>query len=106
VRKGMNRVEEIPLKDQIVLKSFEDIKKAASAHFVDLYSKKGPIDLSLRDKALSFIPQMVSKRENEELTKRVSEEEIFSTIMQFESDKAPGPDGFSTHFYKKMLAHH
>jgi hypothetical protein len=44
---------------------------------------------------------LVSERENEELTKRVSEEEIFSTIMQFESDKAPGPDGFSTHFYKK-----
>jgi hypothetical protein len=44
--------------------------------------------------------------DNDELTKKVIEEEILATIMQFESNKAQVPNGFSAHFYKTMLANH
>jgi hypothetical protein len=101
VRKGMNMTKEIQLESQSTLTSFEEIKKTTSAHFDDLYNEKELVDINLRDQALTYIPQIVSERDNEEISKRVNEEEILSALWKFGSDKAPRPDGFTAHFYKK-----
>ena len=53
------------------------------------------LDESLRDD----IPQ-VSMAENELLTASFSEKEIREAIFQMENNKALGPDGFPTEFYK------
>jgi hypothetical protein len=63
----------------------------------------GPVDTDLRDQALTYIPQIVSERDNEEIAKRVIEEDILSALWNFQSNKDLGLDGFTAHFYKKCL---
>ena len=46
------------------------------------------------------MPSLVSEENNVNLMKPFIEEEISNVVWAMESDKAPGPDGFSFHFYK------
>lgn len=50
---------------------------------------------------LSMIPQIIDDSDNEDLSRPVSEEEVFNAIRSMHSDKSPGPDGFPASFYKK-----
>jgi hypothetical protein len=43
---------------------------------------------------------MISQMDNLKLNRPIEEDEIFKVIQQFHQDKAPGPDGFTLHFYK------
>ncbi|PWA66317.1 RNA-directed DNA polymerase, eukaryota, Reverse transcriptase zinc-binding domain protein [Artemisia annua] len=49
----------------------------------------------------SLISNKLSSNEAENMVKRVSDEEIRKAMFQIEDNKAPGPDGFSSCFYKK-----
>ena len=49
---------------------------------------------------LDNIPPLVSPEDNFVLMNPFTEQEIIEVIWAMESDKAPGPDGFSFHFYK------
>jgi hypothetical protein len=49
---------------------------------------------------LEHIPTLVSREENHDLMRLISEAEIFAAIWCLEPDKAPGPDGFSISFYR------
>ena len=49
---------------------------------------------------LSNIPSLVSVEVNAGLVKPFTEKEIMDVIWAMEPDKAPGPDGFSIHFYR------
>jgi hypothetical protein len=46
------------------------------------------------------MPHLVSNEINASLLNPFTEEEINKVVWDMESDKAPGPDGFSIHFYK------
>jgi hypothetical protein len=50
---------------------------------------------------ISHLPELVTDEDNSELNKQVEEDEILKDINQFNPDKAPGPDGFTIHFYKR-----
>jgi len=71
-----------------------------------LYTKEGEMDEELSNNFISHLPQLVSEAGNQELNKQIEEEEILKTINQFNLDKAPSPDGFTIHFYKKVLVHY
>lgn len=43
----------------------------------------------------------LSSRDNEQLTRPFTEEEVKNAIFSMEENSAPGPDGFSVTFYKK-----
>ena len=49
---------------------------------------------------VSNIPPLISTEDNFVLMNPFTEQEIIEAIWAMESDKAPGPDGFSFHFYK------
>ena len=49
---------------------------------------------------LANIPSLVNPDCNDGLMKPFSEIEILDVIWEMESDKAPGLDGFSFHFYR------
>jgi hypothetical protein len=44
---------------------------------------------------------MIKEEDNKELNKVVTGEEVKAILNQFDPDKAPGPDGFTLHFYRK-----
>ena len=69
-------------------------------HFQNLFRDDGSSDIDLASDFLSNIPSLVSEVENSELMKPFIEQEIIDVIWSMESDKAPGPDGFSFHFYR------
>lgn len=48
-----------------------------------------------------LFPQIISDRENQWLLRIPTEEEIPDVIKSLNPWKAPGPDGFNGHFYKK-----
>ena len=70
------------------------------AHFQSPYREDGSIDSDLTSEFLSNIPCLVSEEENGELMKPFTEEEIIDVIWSIEPDQAPGPNGFSFHFYR------
>jgi hypothetical protein len=43
---------------------------------------------------------MVSEEDNLALNKKVIEEEILASLNHFNSEKSPGPDGFTTHLLR------
>ena len=49
---------------------------------------------------MSNVSCLVNEEENGELMKPFTKEEIIDVIWSMEPDKAPGPDGFSFHFYR------
>ena len=48
---------------------------------------------------LDNVPTLASAEDNVYLMRPFSEKEILDVIWEIEPDKAPGPDGFSFHFY-------
>ena len=69
-------------------------------HFHNLFRDDGSSDLDLASDFLSKIPSLVSEAKNSELMNPFTEQEIIDVIWSMEPDKAPGPDGFSFHFYR------
>jgi hypothetical protein len=51
---------------------------------------------------LENIPTLISDEENVELNKFIEEDEIINAILGLALDKAPGPDGFTIHFFKPV----
>ena len=65
-----------------------------------LFNDDGNYDKDVSSNFLYNVPSLVSTEDNSDLMKTSSEREIVDVIWSMESDKAPGPDGFSIHFFK------
>ena len=65
-----------------------------------LFQDDGCFDEEVSSNFLNNVPSLVSIEDNFDLMKPFSEMEIVDVIWAMESDKAPGPIGFSIHFYK------
>jgi hypothetical protein len=99
-RQHRNNVEEIKTQSGVLINSFEEIKKATTSHFGKLYTKEGEDNQDQSKKFIEHIPHMIKEEDNTELSKEVTVEEVKAVLNQFDPDKAPGPDGFTLHFYR------
>lgn len=99
-RLSKNYISEVKTSTGQVYKGSQQVKEGAVQHFQKLYTPEDQGDETEEAEFLKHIPSLVTVEENSELSKSVTEEEIIKTIWSMESDKAPGPDGFSIHFYK------
>lgn len=99
-RLSRNHIAEIKNADGHICKGSQQVKEAAELHFKNLYS----LDIQCEEEEeagfLSHIPSLISPDDNSDLCKPVTEEEIIKVSWSMDSDKAPGPDGFTIHFYK------
>jgi hypothetical protein len=50
---------------------------------------------------LEVFPPIISVEDNQYLISIPTEEKVFEVLSSLDSSKAPGPDGFTTLFYKK-----
>ena len=56
--------------------------------------------MSLDESRIEDVPQLTAN-DSDILVAPFSEKEVFDAIAQMKNNKAPGPDGFPTEFYKK-----
>ncbi|KAG7576108.1 hypothetical protein ISN45_Aa03g005410 [Arabidopsis thaliana x Arabidopsis arenosa] len=66
--------------------------------FKDLFTSSYPASLT---EILNGFSRRVSPMMNQELTKQVSEEEIYNAVFSIDAESAPGPDGFTALFFQK-----
>lgn len=95
-----NHISKIRTTEGHVSKGFSQVKVAADNHFKYIFSEGNQASEGEIKEFLSNIPYLISPKDNAALTREVTEEEIIKIIWSMESDKAPGPNGFTIHFYK------
>jgi len=83
-----------------VCKGFNQVKAAAETHFRNLYKEGTQSNEEETVDFLSNIPSLISPEDNAILCRPTTEEEIVNVIWSMDANKAPGPDGFTIHFYK------
>jgi len=95
-----NHISEITTAEGQICKGFSQIKEATKNHYRQLFT--AGIQGNEEDTAdfLSNIPLLVRPEDNSDLNRPFTEEEVIKVIWSMDSDKAPGPDGFTIHFYK------
>ena len=96
----INQVTEIKTHSRETISDFDQIKQQDTEHFTELYPSEGDINKERSNLFLSYTPHMISEIDYLNLNRPIEEDEIFKAIQQFHLDKAPGPDGFTLHFYK------
>eukprot|EP00253_Pinus_taeda_P009219 PITA_09219 len=99
-RLSRNHITEITSSSGQVFKGFAQIQEAATNHFRELLSAERNGEEEDETDFLSVIPSLVSEEANASLTSPATEEEITNIVWSMDPDKAPGPDGFSIHFYR------
>eukprot|EP00253_Pinus_taeda_P011429 PITA_11429 len=95
-----NHIAEIKTPEGSVCNSYHQIKAAAENYFRNLYRKENHSNDEEIVDFMTNIPNLISPEENAELCRPATEEEIIKVVWSMDADKAPGPDGFSVHFYK------
>eukprot|EP00253_Pinus_taeda_P002562 PITA_02562 len=100
VRLSRNHISEIIIAEGHVCKGINKIKEAVESHYRSLYTASNQGNEEETTDLLSNIPLLVSPEDNFALIQSITEEEIIKVIWSMDSDKAPGPDGFTIHFYK------
>ena len=99
-RLSQNHISEIITGDGVIIKGQDLLKQLASRHFQLMFQDDGLIDQEVSSEFLDNVPSLVNAEDNHILRKPFLEKEIVDFIWSMESDKAPGPDSFSIHFYK------
>eukprot|EP00253_Pinus_taeda_P031381 PITA_31381 len=99
-RLSRNYIAEIKTATGQTYKGFQQVKETAEIHFQNLYNPDAQGEEVDDAEFLTHIPSLISPEDNSDLCKPVSKEEIIKLIWSMDSDKAPGSDGFTIHFYK------
>ena len=97
IRKRNNNVEKLMHKDRLVTDK-QEIQKLIFNHFSDHFSSSFN-DLHITMPGCSF--KSLTSLSSESLENNVTEEEVWSAVLDCGSSKAPGPDGFNMGFIKK-----
>ncbi|KAL0796652.1 hypothetical protein Bca101_068029 [Brassica carinata] len=96
-RRSFNRITTICDDTEKVWTSEEKIQKIFINYFIDLYSLNA--DRSTEEITKHLKPK-VTEEMNKDLTRPVTEDELFQTLRQMDREKAPGPDGLNPGFFK------
>lgn len=101
IREIRNTIREIKCRSGIVVTSQEEIKKEAEGFFNDFLSYEPE---NIRSIGVEDMKEILNVRcsdvESSQLTKPVMDEEIREVLFRMPNNKAPGPDGYTTEFFK------
>eukprot|EP00253_Pinus_taeda_P032535 PITA_32535 len=86
-----------------LLNSHEDIEAVLVLHFHGIEKETiSDRDHFIKD-LIGHIPRLVTREDNFNLNRPVTEEEVSEVIKEMQYGKAPGPDGFNVDFFKAFL---
>jgi hypothetical protein len=74
-----------------------DMANIDTEFYENLYSSEGVLNM---EEVIGTIPVKVTDQMNTALLKPFEEREVKSVLFQMFPTKAPGPDGFPTHFFQ------
>ncbi|XP_023638041.1 uncharacterized protein LOC111830437 [Capsella rubella] len=102
VRQALNSIHEVQNPAGVTLTNSNDIKAEAVRFFTDLLTT-APSDFSGASVEYigALIPFRCSDHDQTRLTAEVTEAEIKKVIFSMPTNKAPGPDGYTTEFFKE-----
>lgn len=101
VRETRNAIREIKCPDGSIKTSQEDIKKEAERFFNEFLTLE-PADIEVKtvEELQDILPFRCSEEERAKLIKTVTKEKIREVVFKMPSNKSPGPDGYTTEFFK------
>ena len=98
--KSHNRISSIKNGRSHLRNSHEEIKSMLVQHFQGIEKETtANREHFIRD-LTRHIPRLVSREDNFNLNKPVTEEEVNEAVKEMRNGKAPGPDGFNVDFFK------
>uniref|UniRef100_A0A803NST3 Reverse transcriptase domain-containing protein n=1 Tax=Cannabis sativa TaxID=3483 RepID=A0A803NST3_CANSA len=98
-RKKINKINKLHLANGGIVSDDEGITSEMESHFNQLFSSTNPSEEDFHQ-ALQGITISLSEMDKSFLAEEFSLDEIEKAFFQLPSDKAPGPDGFNSNFYK------
>jgi len=75
------------------------LQEEAVSHFSSLYKKSNNLDLQGMVSTACLFPRFVSATEADDLHKPVSLSELKQILLNFKSERSPGPDGWTSEFF-------
>ena len=98
--RAFNRISVIRDKKGDMHNTHKEIEKVLVKHFQDIARENIPDREDSIKEITRYIPKLVSREDNFNLNKPVSEEEVSEVLKDMQNGKAPGPDGFNVDFFK------
>lgn len=96
-----NTIKEVVCRDGRTVTKPDEIKEEAEAFFREiLQHKPAEFEGIELDEFHDLLPFRCSNSVNEMLLKEVTAEEITKVVFAVQSDKSPGPDGYTIEFFK------
>ena len=82
-----------------MVRSFEDKAEVGVDFFQNIFKEPEGCPIQKILEVLGVVVRMITEEMNEELTKKISEEEIRHTLHTFQKGKSRGPDRFTVELY-------
>ena len=99
-RNAWNAIKVLTLANRGRIEDPEDIKQEAVAYFQNILCYDGPS--SDHNHYLDNLDGFTwSPQHKESLNRRITQEEVKNALFSMNDSKAPGPDGFTSLFYKE-----
>jgi len=92
----------VKLTDQhgIERSTHEEMEKVLLQHFQEIAEETSKDKYQFTKRFTQYIPKLVTREDNYNLNRPVTEEEIEEVVKEIQNGKAPGPDGFNVDFFK------
>jgi len=95
-----NRISSIKGEDGQIHQSHEEIKAVLVRHFRGIAQENFLIREPFIKDLTKHIPKLVSKEDNCNLNRPITENEVSEVLKEMQNGNAPGPDGFNADFFK------
>lgn len=83
-----------------LLNTHEDIEAVLVQHFRSIAEETILARAHFIEDLTRYIPKLVTREDNFNLNRPVTEDEVSEVIKEMKNGKAPGPDGFNVEFFK------
>ena len=102
LRINLNSIWEIKNEEGVLVSSFQEKAEAGASFFEALF--KDPTGCQIQEtlKVVTNLPSILSDEMNQALSAEVMKPKVGATLSSMQSDKSPGPDGFTMDFSKSF----